>query len=269
MTRAVSGFRLAAAAGLLAAAVPSWAQPGGGPTAAMDGRWHFTMAPYMWATGMGGDVSVGSLAQIPVELSFSDIIEDMDFAVQAHVEGRKDRVGFGLDVMYVNLGPSVEADAPVIGKLDLEVDARMTIAEAFFFYRVASGGRRDNPARLDVLGGTRYSDSRNRLEATTPAGIGYEGRSQDLAWWDALAGVRFRAPLGSRLALFGRADLAGFGSDLTWNLEGDLAFRISERWAVGAGWRHMDFKYDEGEGRDRKLFDIAYDGPRAWLSYTW
>jgi hypothetical protein len=269
MTSAVGGLRLAAAAALVAAAIPSWAQSQGGPTAAMDGAWHFTIAPYLWATGMSGDVSVANLPQIPIKVKFSDMISDVDFGVQGHVEGRRDRFGFGLDVFYVNLGVPVESDAPVIGQLNLKVDARQVITEGFLFYRVASGGRRDDPAVLDVLAGVRYSDSRNRLTAETEAGIAYDGEFQDLSWTDALAGVKFRAPLGSRFGLLGRADVAGFGSKVTWNLEGDLAFRASDRWAFGAGWRHMHIDYDEGQGVNRKLFDIAYDGPRAWFSYTW
>ena len=48
-----------------------------------------------------------------------------------------------------------------------------------------------------------------------------------------------------------------------------MAFLASDRWVVGLGWRHMDIDYDEGERVNRKLFDIAYDGPRLWFSYSW
>ena len=269
MKKASGGVLLAWTVALVAAAVPSWAQSRGRPTEAMDGAWHFTIAPYMWATGISGSASVANLPEVPIDVSFSDIISDLDFAVLGYVEGRKDRFGFALDVMYVNLGPPVESDAPVIGKLSLKADVRSTIAEGFVFYRLATGGRGDNPATLDVLAGTRYSDNRTRLTATTDAGIAYDGKFQDLGWWDALAGVKFSAPLGSRLALLGRADVAGFGSKLTWNLEGELAFRASYHWAFGAGWRHLDVDYEKGEGLERKVFNIAYDGPMAWLAYSW
>jgi hypothetical protein len=256
--------RLGGALLLAAAALPSWAQPEGGPTAAMDGAWHFTIVPYFWASGISGDVSVANVVRVPIDLRFSDVISDVDFGLQAYVEGRKDRIGFGLNVMYVDIGAPVTSDAPAIGRLGLEADVRQTCLEGFAFYRLASGGRRDNPAVLDVLAGARWADSRSRLTATTDAGIAYDGEFQDFGWVDALAGVKFRAPLGSRLALLGRADVAGLGSQVSWNLEGDLAFRASRHWAFGAGWRHWDIDYDDG-----KVFDIAYDGPRAWLSYTW
>jgi hypothetical protein len=71
------------------------------------------------------------------------------------------------------------------------------------------------------------------------------------------------------VALLGRGDIAGFGSKFTWNLEGDLAFLLSEHWSLGAGWRYFDIDYDKGEGRDRELFQVAFNGPRAWFSYAW
>ena len=76
-------------------------------------------------------------------------------------------------------------------------------------------------------------------------------------------------PLGSKLSLLGRTDLAGFGSNLTWNLEGDLAFLASQHSTIGAGWRHMDIDYDAGVGIERRLLDAAYSGPRVWFAYSW
>jgi hypothetical protein len=58
---------------------------------------------------------------------------------------------------------------------------------------------------------------------------------RDLDWVDALAGFKFRAPLGSKLSFLGRIDLAGLGSNLTWNLEGDLAFLASTQLDVRGG----------------------------------
>lgn len=109
-----------------------------------------------------------------------------------------------------------------------------------------------------------------RLTAETSAGVEYDGDTQDLDWLDAMAGVKGRVPLGSRAALLGRADVAGFGSNLTWNLEGDLAFHASQHWTIGAGWRYMDFDYDNGEdGIGFRQYQLAYNGPRVWFAYSW
>ena len=53
MTKAGGRLVLVAIA-LLAASLPSWARSQGGPAVAMDGAWHFTIAPYMWFSGISG-----------------------------------------------------------------------------------------------------------------------------------------------------------------------------------------------------------------------
>ena len=263
MKRSAGWLPVAVMAVLSVTAIPSWAQSQWGPpTTVMDGAWHFTIAPYVWYVGMSGDVSVANLPWIPIEATFSDMISDVDFGVQGHFEGRRDRLGFGVDVFYVDLGVPVTTEAPELGGLDLEVDARQLIAEGLFFYRAATWGRSDDPGYVDVLAGVRYSGGRNRLTARSDTSDEYDGEFQDLGWLDAVVGAKFLAPLGSRLAVLARGDVASLGSKLTWNLEGDLAFRISGHWAVGAGWRHLDIEYDEGEGRDRKVLDVVNDGPR-------
>jgi hypothetical protein len=264
----VSRLAMAAAIGLTIAA-PALAETQGGPTAAMDGQWHFNLVPYMWMSGIKGEVSLAGLPSVPVEASFSDIWDNFDFGLAGRFEGRKDRIGFGLDFTYNNLGVPVASSAPVVGSLGLEADVRQLFTEGFAFYRVAQGGRADNPAHLDVLVGARYTGTRVRLTAES-ADVQYEGQSHGLDWVDAMAGFKLRAPLGSRAAVLGRADVAGFGSNVTWNLEGDLAFMASRHWTIGAGWRYMDIDYDNGDaGIDFRQVKLAYNGPRVWFAYSW
>jgi hypothetical protein len=249
----------------VATAAPTWAQAQSRPTAAMDGQWHFNLVPYVWMSGVEGDVSVANLPPVSVDASFSDIIENFDVGFQGRFEARKDRFGLAADFVWINLGvPAVETQLA-----DVTVDFRQVVAEATLFYRVASGGRADNPAHLDVLAGVRYTTSRTRLNADSAGGVQADSDFQDLDWVDALAGFKFRAPLGSKLSILGRTDIAGFGSKLTWNLEADLAFLASEHWTVGAGWRHMDIDFDDGEGVERRQLELAYSGPRVWFAYSW
>jgi hypothetical protein len=250
----------------LATASPVWAQTGA--NAAMDGQWHFVVAPYIWFSGMKGDVSVKGVADIPIDQSFSDVIKDFHFGFLGHFEARKDRFGFATDIMYMNLHVPVAEGARVLGQLGLDTTVKSSTVEGLGFYRAAIGGRKDNPAHLDVLVGARYYGMSAQLNATLPGGAGASSGKQTFTWVDGLVGLRFRAPLGSKVAFIGRGDVAGLGSKLTWNLEGDLAARLSEHWALGAGWRHMSIDYDKA-GTDRKLFDLAYDGPRTWVAYAW
>jgi hypothetical protein len=253
---------------LLATASSARAQAPARPTLAMDDQWHFMVAPYFWFTGLKGDVSVKGVASIPIDQSFSDVMKDFHFGFLGHFEGRKNRFAFATDFMYTDLHAPVAEGVPVLGQLGLETTVKSTTVEGDGFFRAFSGGRQDNPGALDVLLGVRYYSMSAQLNANLPSGSGVAGGKQSFSWVDALVGARFRAPLGSRFALIGRGDIAGFGSNFTWNLEGDIAARLSEHWSAGLGWRHMSIDYEK-EGTDRKLFDLAYDGPRAWFAYAW
>jgi opacity protein-like surface antigen len=256
---------LLVAALLATAALPApvRAQAAGEPTAAMDGEWHVTLAPYMWFSGIKGDVSVGNLPPIPVDASISDILSNFDFGLEGHFEARKDRFGFAGDFIYSDLGADV---APGVEIVDVRADIRQFITEGFVFYRLASGAR---GGRVDIFVGARYTGTRARLTAEGPGGVDDDRQGKELSWVDAMGGLRFVAPLGSRFAVLGRGDIAGFGSQFTWNVSGDLAFLASERWTLGAGWRYMDIDYEKDDTVLPERFDLAYNGPRLWFAYSW
>jgi hypothetical protein len=207
---------------------------------------------------------VRGIVDVPVDVPFSDVISNFDIGFLGHFEGRKDRFGFAFDLLYLDLEAPVAETHPILGPLGISTDVRLLMTEGLGLYRAASGGSSENPSHVDVLLGARYFGTSARLENDV-----LETGKRTLNWVDALVGVRFRAPLGTRVALLGRGDVAGFGSNFTWNLEGDLAFKLSERWALGAGWRYLDIEYDKGEGSERGGFDVAFNGPRAWFAYAW
>jgi hypothetical protein len=245
---------------VLATALPARAQT----SAAMDDVWHFALVPYFWFAGIDGTVSVKGLVEVPVHKSFSDIISDFDIGLLGHFEGRKNRWGFASDILYLDLEAPVASSAPVLGALGISANVRQLMIEGIATYRLVIGGTKDKPSHLDLLAGARYFGANTQLQNDA-----LETGKLDMQWVDALVGLRFRVPLGSRVGLLGRGDVAGFGSKFTWNLEGDLAVGLSERWTLGAGWRHLDIDYDKGEGSDRKVFGVAFDGPRVWAAHAW
>src|SRR5262245_10483994 len=99
-----SGWLAVAAAVLWSVALPVAAQSPaeGGPTAAMDDQWHFTVAPYFWMSGIKGSLSVANLPTVPVDASISDVLENFDLGLQGHFEARRNRLGFALDFIWSN-----------------------------------------------------------------------------------------------------------------------------------------------------------------------
>jgi hypothetical protein len=259
-----TGLLVAASAMSLCASLPVAARAQSNPATAMDDRWHFQVAPYLWGSGMKGTVGAGDVVEAPVDVSFGSVLENLDFALLGHFEGRRNRLGFGVDMVYMNLG--ADASGPASGGFGLGVDLRSLTAEGLFTYRVHNDEARG--AFVDILGGLRYMKMRAGFTLSRDGDeIGNTERTLD--WVDALAGARFMLPLGGRVGLHGRADIAGFGSDLTWNVLGGLDVKLGERWRTGAGYRYMDVDYDEGEDRDRRIWQITYQGPYLFVAYAW
>ncbi len=61
------------------------------------------------------------------------MIEDVDVGVQLHFEGRRNRLGFGVNLFYVDHGVQIESAEPPLSELGLGADMRQLLAEGLFF----------------------------------------------------------------------------------------------------------------------------------------
>jgi opacity protein-like surface antigen len=226
--------------------------------------WRYTVTPYLWASALGGEASFKGLPPQPVEMSFGDIWEDLDFAVLAAFEAHNGRWGVGTDVVFMNLGAKIPLP-DVLGQREPGVDTRQLMWELDGFYRVHQGPPRGGARPfVDLIVGGRY----NRVSAQLETSV-LPDTKRPFDWVDGVVGARFLAPLRSRVALTGRADIAGFGSDFTWQAIAGLRFRLSEHWTLGAGYRYVDTDYDSGSGSDRKLWSMVNKGPYFGAQIGW
>lgn len=249
-----------AAAAMIVTALAATAQT---PDArAMDGRWHFLAGLYGWFPAIEGTVSAREVAEIPIDVPFSELWDHLKMNLTFHGEARKGCLGFGVDLFYVRLA------APILGEVpeffDADVNLRQFIGEGFAFYRVAHGGDAW-PWSLDVLAGARFWDVNTRIESDIADG---DGRTID--WVDGFGGLRVELPLAKRLSLIGRGDVGAGGAELDWSASGDLAFALGKGWVSGAGYRALNVEYEKDGATpfDRAVVDLQYAGPRVWIVYT-
>jgi len=273
MRQHVLGLVAALAAAPLLAQQPGPAplelQQGGSspaPTApAEDSKWHFVVAPYFWMSGLSGEVSFKGIPPQSVDASFSEIMDHFDIGYLLHFEAQKKRLGLALDTVFLKLSADVATDQPVLGQLGLTAEMRQRLSDLFGFYRLARGGKESgNPAFADVLVGIRFVGTSAQIE-----GQNFASTKQTLDWVDAMIGFRGALPLGRRATLDAEADISGFGSKFTYQLEGLLRLHVSKRWSLGAGYRYLDIDYDKGSGTERKLYDVAYKGPLVAIAFAW
>ena len=85
----------------LTAAVLILAAPQLGAQSGAD-SWEFAIAPYLVAAGMDGSITVKGI-EADVDVPFSDIIDNLDFAAMVHFDMRNDRWVLSSDLFYVDL----------------------------------------------------------------------------------------------------------------------------------------------------------------------
>jgi hypothetical protein len=262
-SKTLGGCALAAgifASGIAAAADPEVAPP---PLGASD--WVVQVTPYLWASGMKGDVSPFPRAPtVEVDVPFSEVWDNLKFGGFANIWARRDRFVFSGDLMYVNLSA-----AEVVGPLpnldpDIEIGAELDSVQ---FYAAGLAGYRvvDTPQfSLDALAGGRFwyvsNDLTLRLE-----NVGSRSFKEDFSWFDPLIGARVFYNITDKLSVMGQADLGGFGvgSEFTWSVLGTVNYVFNDHWSASIGYKHMSVDYDD----DGLVFDVDMSGPVIGVTY--
>jgi hypothetical protein len=70
-------------------------------------KWVFRVAPYLWATSMDGNATVGGIKS-DVDVPFSDILKDLSFGAMLAADMQKGRVGIGVNALYARVSPDSE-----------------------------------------------------------------------------------------------------------------------------------------------------------------
>ena len=232
--------------------------------------WEFQAAPYLWAISMNGDATVkGQKAE--VDVSFSDIWDELNFAFMLEYEARKGRWGLWGNTIYANLGKS---NAEVSG-IEIEPTVNAIWQGAGGLYRLGTwaltdvSGKNTPSVTVDTYLGARYTYLDLRLDIK-----GYDNVDGDKHWVEPLAGVRTRWDLSKHWTLNLTGDIGGiaFGSEFAWNALGLLGYRFNlfgeDNAAAFAGYRALSQDYTDGSGGDKFEWDVTLYGPILGLLIT-
>jgi hypothetical protein len=245
-------------AGLLVAATVSIARAeDDDPTA-----WHVTFAPYAWAPGFYGDVSVQG-RDAKLDASFRDTLENTDTLVglQGHLEVTRGRWGVYGDILYLK---TKVKDAGITG---LDATNRMWLIEFGAQYRLIDTTTDRVPGlTLDVYGGGRYTFLELDLAPRDAPAL-----TQSKDWVDPIVGGRLGVHFSEHVFLLFAGDVGGFGvgSDFAWSIMGLFGYRWQAaglEWAVLAGYKALAQDYTAGSGARRFRWDTTMHGPILGLS---
>ncbi len=216
--------------------------------------WQFSAGPYLWMAGLKGDMGlVPEVEPVGVDLSFTDILSHMKFALMGTFDARKGRFVASGDLLFLKMGASDDIEIREVDFLDVKLTSSTFITTMTAGYRVVDQDR----LFLDLLAGGRINSMKTEIDLAGPQ-RSFSG-SKTETWIDPVIAARFQAPLGPGWSVRTYGDIGGFGlgSDLSWQMLGVVEYDVSGRWSLSAGWRHLDIDYHD----DGFVFDAAMDGP--------
>lgn len=213
--------------------------------------WSFAASPYFWGAGLSGKVSQFGLPTIKVDSSFSDILQNLDFAFMGAAELRHERFSVIGDFMYIKL--SADADTP-FGLLTKEVDVQSeTVAGLLGVgYAVLDGDR----GHLDVVGGIRVWS----VDTTITLNGGFlDGRSTNdgATWVDGMAGFRGKYALTDTWFISGWGLVGTGGANIDWDVAANIGYQFNDTVSAVAGYRALGVNYRN----DGFVFDTVQQGP--------
>jgi len=217
---------------------------------AQEETWQWRVTPYLWAMGVDGDVGIGNVVT-PIDINFSDALEDLEFGGMIGVEASKDKLGLLLDTSYINLD-----DKKSTGLGTFRVELEQLIVQGAAVYQVVE----DSSITLDLGLGGRLIDT--DVDVNVPSDRADLSKSR--GWGDPLLVARLRLQFAENCYGVLVGDVGGFGleSDLTWQVTAAAGYAITESVSVLLGYRYLDYDYD----KDDFSYDAATSGLAVGLS---
>ena len=224
--------------------------------------WVFQVTPYMWASGLAGNISPFRVAPtIAIEKSFSDVLNDLNFGGFLNVWARYDRFVFSGDVMYINTThssavgplPALPIAIPPGTVINGSVDSKQFTATLQGGYRVY-----ESPGfTFDALAGVRFWQVSNDV---TVSALGLSrSYGESFGWADPVVGARVFLQLTDKFSIQAQADIGGFGagSDFTWSALATLNYLVTDHLSLSAGYKVLDVNFN----RDGHVYDVRLNGP--------
>ncbi|WP_373505645.1 hypothetical protein [Aestuariivirga sp.] len=215
--------------------------------------WTFTAAAYLWASGLSGDSGVFGLPPQEVDLSFADILEDLNFAFMGFGEARKGRFSLGADLTYADVEANVSTPFGIIAD-DIDVTTSTFMGTAYVGYSVVDSA----DVRIDGIAGARLWSVNTEFDVNGGA-LNGRSASDGATWVDPMAGLKLYAELSPEIYISAWGMIGGFGvsSDMMWDVMGGLGYRFTDSFSLFGGYRAVSVDYSN----DGFVYDMVQQGP--------
>jgi hypothetical protein len=210
-------------------------------------EWKFIGNIYLWAASIEGTTGGGN----QIDLSFSDILDNLDFTFMGGLEARKSKWSLVGDLIYLSLQDGQGATLPSGGNIRTDVEIDGWVINLLAGYNLLN-----TPSSLvDVVFGARYLDLETTINTSLSGGQPRE-RSQSGNVWDGVIGIRGKQYLGDKWYIPYQLDIGTGDSDQTWQGMAGIAYEL-KRWNLALAYRHIEWEFDS----DNSIDDLNFSGP--------
>ena len=189
------------------------------------------------------------------KLSFSDALDNLDFAAMGAFSASKGQWTFIADLMYFDLGFENNTPGPAYSRLD--TDSKTTIFNALALYKV-----QETPTySIHLGGGFRYFDTETTL-TLRPGFLPKRELSEEDNWTDPVLAAFGQFKLSDQWAATVAVDYGSFVSDReTYQFTLTFDYEFADNWMARIGYRHVNVENDDSDFRFRQ------SGPLLGVSY--
>lgn len=235
------------------------------PAALSAQEWEWDITPYAWAADIGLDARINEREILDAEVEFTDLLDDVDFGLMLHAEGRKSRVGVFADLILIDLGDEPRVSSSRDLTLQAEADLEVILLDLGGVYYPGDSG-------FGIHYGARVIDVEQEIDLFAIGPVPLDRRIVDISETlvDGLVGLRYQSSFGTGWSFATWGDVSAGGTELSWSLAAvfGYSFGARDQFAVRFGYRHLEIELEE-EGRLAVVkSDITMSGPLVGFTFS-
>jgi len=201
------------------------------PEVVVNDSWNYSAAIYLFGAAIGGNTFDGQ----NVDISFSDIVDNLDFGYMGHFDAQKGKWTVAADAIYLKVRPRDIASSP--GPIN-KFEFRSWIVTPYAAYNIVDSGQWN----LNLLAGARYLYMKPEL-TFSPIVPGPGTASVSDSNWDGIIGMKGNYKVNEKWFMPFHFDVGSGDSDMTWQAFAGVGYKY-ENFDVVAGYRYLEWEFD-------------------------
>jgi len=228
----------------------------------------WTIAPYLWASDVGMDITLDDESSVGTEVGFKDLLDKVDMAFMGHIEGKGEKFGAYFDIISLDLSDTkiatIGPGEPISGDVTVDLELSLTIYELAGLYRF--GNASPGNIEFDLIAGARQLEIDAPFTLTVPPAVPgpfpLEGKL-DISETDFLLGGRLLGYFNERWGYNLRADYSAGGTDGVLNAHALIAYTFGQTglFTLTGGYRYLTIELEDDADSLKSQTDLAMSGP--------